>query len=194
MNIHKKQAALGMLLTLLFSSHVTLAENTSSTIKNYYYGASYSSLDYQEKGTSDASLASLNLNAGYIFNESLSFEARLGLGVGDDNINFNLLNTTVSGEIELDQTMGIYGKYAMPVEQYAPYVILGYSSAEATAKVSSMSASSVSASSDVASMSYGLGLDVQISKRMTGNLEYINLLDKSDVEISAITLGVSFKF
>lgn len=189
MNIYKKQAALGTFFALLFGSHIALAENTSSTLKNYYYGASYSSLDYQEKGTSDASLASLNLNAGYIFNESLSLEARLGLGVGDDNINFNLLNTTVSGEIELDQTMGIYGKYAIPVEQYAPYVILGYSSAEATAKVSN-----TSASSDVASMSYGLGLDVKISKRMTGNLEYINMLDKSDVEISAITLGVSFKF
>jgi opacity protein-like surface antigen len=170
-------AALGL---ACLSSNVTLAEQN-------YAGGSIAFIDYAEEGISDdASLTMIAGRLGTKFNEHLSGEIRIGLGIGDDSV--DVFGTDV--DIELDTMFGAYVRGGIQAaDSFYPYVVLGYTRGKVTASVPGFSTSE--SESDV---SFGIGADVDINDKLTFNAEYMNYLDKDGVEVDGFSLGIVTKF
>lgn len=115
---------------------------------------------------------------GAFFNENISAEARLGLGVGDDTLD--------GAKHELDNYYGAYVRGGIPAgETFYPYAILGYTKG----KVSAAGGGSVSDSD----LSYGVGADFKITETLKINAEYLTYIDK-DAELTGFSAGVAFSF
>ena len=161
----------------------------SAGANDLYAGATINMIDYDEDGFSSLSLTALSGIFGIKVNENFSVEGRLGFGIGDDDINF--LGETVT--VEIDHYYGIYGRIGAQVEQFYPYVLLGYTRGESTA-----SALGQSFSADDSDFSYGVGIDFNVSDTIAINAEYMNYLEGSeagsDYEYSGFSLGARFAF
>ncbi|MBD3648422.1 MAG: porin family protein [Pseudomonadales bacterium] len=153
-----------------------------------YYGGSFAFVDYSEEGIGDdASLNILYGRLGTRFNENFSGEIRAGIGIGDDSV--NVLGTDV--DLELDTLFGAYVRGGIQAsETLYPYVILGYTRGEATASVSGFG----SVSDSESDVSFGLGVDFDVSKTLTINFEYMNYLDKGGAEIDGFSIGIATIF
>ncbi len=153
-----------------------------------YFGGNFSLLDYSEQGVSDdASLTAIYGRLGTNFNDNFSGELRVGLGIGDDSVEFDDLNA----DVELDNMYGAYVRGGVPVsESFFPYIVFGYTRGEVTASVSGFGSVSESESD----ISFGLGSDINISQNLSFNLEYMNYLDKDGGEISGFSIGLVGKF
>ncbi len=178
--MYKRMAFATLFLSSVFCS--------TAQAEDGYYGGNFSFLKYSEQGVSDdASLTAIYGRLGTSFNENFSGELRVGLGMGDDSVEFDGLDVGV----ELDSMYGAYVRAGAPVsESFFPYIVFGYTRGEITASVSGFGSASAS-ESDV---SFGLGSDISVSQRVSINLEYMNYLDKEGGEISGFSLGVAGKF
>lgn len=154
---------------------------------DYYAGGTFLVLDYSESGFEDASLNALGGRIGRQFNENFSGEIRAGFGVGDDSV--NVFGTDV--DVELNHFFGGYLRGGIPVgPSLYPYAIAGYTRGEAEASVSGVG-SVTESESDV---SYGIGIDIQLSENLDLNIEHMNYLDKDDTEIDGFSAGFAWRF
>jgi opacity protein-like surface antigen len=153
-----------------------------------YAGASISFLDYSEDVIDDeASLTAAVVRVGTEFNENLSGEIRVGIGIGDDSIEY----LGVDIDTELDTLFGGYLRFGVPVaDGFFPYAILGYTRGEITFSASGFGSDTESESDT----SFGLGADVDLNQNITFNVEYMNYFDKDGAEIDGFSLGVVSKF
>lgn len=173
-------------ITISLLAATCLNANIALADKNYF-GGSVSFVDYSETGIGDdASLTMLTGRLGTKFNENFSGEMRIGLGVADDTV--NILGTDV--EVELDNMFGAYVRGGLQAaDSFYPYVALGYTRGELSASVPGFSISE--SESDI---SFGFGADVDINKKLTLNIEYMNYYDKDGAELDGFGLGLVAKF
>lgn len=163
----------------------TLLCGTAQAEKGYY-GVGLAFLNYSEEDIEDASLTSIYGRLGTNFNENISGEFRIGVGVGDDSVDVYGYDV----DIELDNMVGAYLRGGIPVtESFFPYAVLGYTRLELTA-----SAMGFSESESETDISFGLGADVDVNGNITVNVEYINYVDKDGLEIDGFSIGVASKF
>lgn len=126
----------------------------------------------------------MTLRGGYFLTDFIAVEGRLGTGVDEDSISGS------SADVELDQLMGVYAVGHLPVNNALSfYGLLGLSYAEAT-----VSNRFVSASDDDDGFSYGAGVQVNFTPQLSGQLEYVSYLSKSDYDLNAASLGLSYNF
>ena len=175
-----KKTTMGALgLSLMCTGLNAVAEN--------YVGGNFAFVEYSIDGLDDdASLTAIYGRLGTEFNENFSGEIRLGIGVGDDDV--NVLGTPVT--VELNSLYGAYVRGGVPVsEQFFPYAVLGYTRGEAEA--SGPGGSIDESDSDV---SFGVGADIAFSDQLSLNIEYMNWYDKDGAELSGFTFGLVSKF
>lgn len=174
---------------LVLSTLTAAIFSMSAGANDLYAGATINLIDYDEDGVPSLSLTTLSGIFGIKVNENFSVEGRLGFGIGDDDVNFLGENVT----LEIDHYYGIYGRIGAQVEQFYPYVLLGYTSGETTASVLGQSFSA-----DDSDLSYGVGIDFNVSDTIAINAEYMNYLEGSeagsDYELSGFSLGARFAF
>tara|TARA_R110002049_G_scaffold280642_1_gene459965 strand:+ start:155 stop:709 length:555 start_codon:yes stop_codon:yes gene_type:complete len=184
MKIKNKLALITLLSTAAFSTHAGNAMDNGYK-NNGYIGGSVNLLSYEEPGV-DADLVAVSGRLGTFITENFSVEGRLGFGlVGDD---VDITGTNV--DVDLNYIFGVYARAGLPVnENIYPYVLLGYSRGEVEASAGSFSVEE--AESDV---SFGFGVDFKLNDKLTLNAEYVNLIDKDDVEVSGFNLGASVSF
>lgn len=119
---------------------------------------------------------------GAFFNENISAEARLGLGVGDDSFG--------GAKVELDNFYGVYVRGGIPAgEVFYPYAVLGYTKGK-----TSFSGGGFSDSNSDSDLSYGIGADFKVTESLKINAEYLSYLDKDEAEITGVSVGVAFSF
>lgn len=162
---------------------------TSAAVANSagsgYVGALASHYTYEESGYSEElNPTGLTLRGGYFVTDFIAVEGRLGTGVNDDTVG----GTNI--DAKLDQVMGVYAVGNLPVNDvFEIYGLLGFSYAEAT-----ISNRFASLSFDDDGFSYGAGVQVNFTPEVSGQLEYVSYLDKSDYELNAASLGLSYSF
>lgn len=181
----------------LLMSLVTLSGNAFAGLTpGAYGGIQYAITDFSFEGVSeDFSPTGLIGRAGSNMNQYVSIEGRLGFGLSDDTVTATDGVTTASISIELDTLIGIYGVGHVPLGKSSSiYALLGLTRVDATASASLTGFGSASESDDETDLSYGIGADIGILYNLWVNVEYVQYIDKSDFDVSAIALGLKFGF
>lgn len=167
--------------SILAASIVSASVTATAAELDFYAGGGVAVLD------ADA----LSYNAVYgrfgaFFNENISAEARLGLGIGDDS--------TYSGKSELDNYYGVYVRGGLPVtEVFYPYAILGFTKGKVSYS-SEILGERISGSNSESDLSYGIGADFKITETLKINAEYISYFDKDAAELAGFSVGVAYSF
>ena len=153
---------------------------------NTYGGIQYAMGSYNQDNFGEVNPTALIARFGSYVNNNVSIEGRLGIGLQDDSVNF--LGTNIS--IELDALLGVYGAAHASINQNSDvYALIGFSRAEAT-----VSALGYSASSDDTGLSFGVGANLGVGNNVSLNIEYVQYLNKSDFDFSALAFGAVFGF
>jgi len=150
-----------------------------------YVGGLLSHYSYDESGVSETlNPTGITVRGGYFLVDNFALEARLGTGLSDDSVN------GLPVDLELDQLFGVYAVGHLPVNNaFSFYGILGFSYAEAT-----VSAPGVSVTADDDGFSFGAGVQVNFTPQVSGQLEYVSYLNKSDYDLNAASIGLSYNF
>jgi len=144
-----------------------------------YTGFQYAMGTYSEDGVPDFNPNAIVGRFGKYIEDDFSLEGRFGFGMGDDTVNY--LGVDVS--IEVDTFMGVYGLKHIDIGNGSSvYGALGFSTSELTA-----SALGTSVSDDDSGLSFGAGIQFN-----NYNIEFMQYLNKSDFDFSAISFGVMF--
>jgi opacity protein-like surface antigen len=161
-----------------------------------YAGVQYAIADFSFEGVQeDFSPTGLVGRAGSNLNRYFSIEGRLGLGLSDDTVTITDAATSASLSVELDTLIGIYGVGHVPLGKSSSiYALIGLTQIDATASASVTGVGSASLSDDESDFSYGLGADIGILYNLWVNVEYVQYIDKADIDVSAIALGLKFGF
>ena len=161
-----------------------------------YGGVQYAITDFSFGDISeDISPTALVGRAGSNINQYISIEGRLGFGLSDDTVTVTDGVTAESASVELDTLIGIYGVGHLPLGKSSSlYALLGLTRVDATKSGAITGFGSVSVSDDETDLSYGFGADIGILYNLWVNVEYIQYLDKTDFDVSAIALGLKFGF
>ncbi|KAF0811118.1 hypothetical protein A167_00150 [Alcanivorax sp. S71-1-4] len=142
-----------------------------------YFGAQYNFAEV-DGGGDEAEFDVFSGRLGVEFNPFLALEARAGFGVGDDRVN--------GVKVELDHYYGLYAKLALANEsQFTPYLLGGYTKVKTDPKLGS---------DNEDDFGYGIGVDFNLDQALALNLEYARLLDASDVDMDAMSLGFTYRF
>jgi outer membrane immunogenic protein len=173
-----------ILKSLLAASIATLPGLTLAA--EPYFGGNFALIEYSEEGVSDASLNAVYGRLGTFFGDNFSGEIRLGLGVGDDTVNFDGFDV----DVELKNFFGAYLRGGVPVgESFYPYAVIGYSKGKIE-----MSAFDESISESESDVSFGVGADFSVAETVKVNLEYMNYIDKDGGELSGFSVGIAKSF
>ncbi len=173
---------------------------------SYYGGVNFAVLEHEVSSGSDTEDnitvsiddTSLNYTAlvarlGVQFHENLSVEARLGFGIGDDKSDADVTSggstSTLSFDAKIDNFYGGYFRAGMPIEQFYPYVLAGWTEVEFELEVGG-----ATASNGESDFSYGIGTDIHVSDNASINLEWTKYYDKGNSEISGFSIGIVTSF
>ena len=161
-----------------------------------YAGIQFASTDFSFEGVpQEFSPTALIGRAGSNLNQYVSIEGRLGIGLSDDTVTATDGVNTASVSIDIDTLIGLYGVGRLPLGKTSSlYALVGFTQVDATASASATGLGSASFSDDESDLSYGVGADIGIRYNLWVNVEYVQYLDKSDIEVSAIAVGMRFGF
>lgn len=193
-----KVISLGVVAALMLSTNSVFAGLLASS----YGGIQYASFDTSVTVggitiPEDFSPTGLIGRLGSNINENFSIEGRLGFGLSDDTMTASDGVDTVSLSVELDTLIGVYGVgHIMLNESSSVYGLIGFTKVDGTVSgsISGSQSGSASSSEDESGLSYGLGADIGVGKNLALNIEYIQYLDESKLDLSAIALGVKISF
>ena len=144
----------------------------------WYGGVSYSQLDYSEPGL-DLDFSTIGGLVGYKLSSSFAIEVRGAKGQTDDSI--------YGIGVQLVKTMSVLGRFSLPNEtNVTPYVIAGFSKGWLSADGGFKT--------DESDYSYGIGAAFSLTDQFAISAEYMSLLDKDDVEVSALSLIATYDF
>ena len=182
------------IVTLCIAAAVALSTNSvfAGTAGTKYVGVGYGIATYSEDAISEefnptALVGVLGANV----TDNFSIEGRLGIGMQDDTVN---VAGIADFKLGLDSLIGVYGVGHINLnESSSVYGLLGISRIEGTISIPDFPEFG-SSSDDDTGLSYGIGVDIGVGKNVALNIEYVQYLNKSDFDISAIGFGVKFGF
>lgn len=147
-----------------------------------YYGIGYHMGSYENTGVPEADIGAIAFRAGGYLNQVIALEARLALGITDDTVN--------NVDIELDTALSAFIKADVPMTPFVnAYGLLGLTRGEIET-----SSAVLTASESETGLSYGLGIEGEISRRTSLSVEYVLLLDEDAFEYTAINVGITARF
>lgn len=191
------------IIILYAAAAVALSTNSAVADQSggLYGGVQFASFDVSDVTVGGATIPEDFSPTGLIFrlgnnvNENFSVEGRLGLGLSDDTITVSDGIDTVSLSIELDTLIGVYGVgHVILSESSSVYGLIGITKVDGTLSASLSGGGSGSLSDDETGLSFGVGADIGLSNTVALNIEYIQYLNKSAFDVSALAFGVKFGF
>lgn len=180
-----------VIITVLLSVSLTLPALAAGP----YVGGNYTQLKYaDENDDNPGNDIDTEPTAGYLRlgiqpAEYIGIEARGGLGIKDDERD--------NYRVELDEFYGGYLTLGVPInDAVRPYVIGGYTKARVTERYDGPFSSVISnkETRNNEGESLGAGLDVALTDTVALNLEYMRYLDKDELEMNGLSLGVRSAF
>ena len=173
---------------LLLISIVFVLIPAASAGGSTYGGIVYSVLE----DDANIEISAVGGRVGAFLNENFSVEGRVQIGVGDDEGYDS--QSAIAYSVEANTLIGIYSRIGFYISPYVyPYGIIGYSQLDYTVE-SRGGASSISVDDKESSASFGFGVDVSVSKTTLLNIEYLRLIDESEFEVDALSIGATFRF
>ena len=156
-----------------------------------YYGVQYAQV---EEDNLELEPTAAVFRLGSMTDQGVGYELRLGTGLSSDDLSETLpFFGDVELELEIDTLIGVYlvaeGKIGPAGSIYG---IIGYSMIDYTLKADSSVFGSDSESDDESDLSFGFGANLGKSDSVRFNIEYMQYLDKDDIDASAISFGVLF--
>jgi opacity protein-like surface antigen len=134
-----------------------------------------------DDGGDDVNPMALTLLGGAFVHQYVALEARLGFGIVDD--------TTEGVDIINTYNASLLARGVYTVENFSPYVALGFSTAKVTAEWDGGDDDETNSG-----LSFGLGVDYKFMDNYAANLEWISLVNGDDFDVSSINLGVKYLF
>ena len=161
-----------------------------------YAGGMFTQLTYDEDGVSeDAEPTALIARLGYFATDYFAVEGRLGIGLSDDTVSVTGPDgfggtVTADVDVELDRLFGAYAAGYLPLgDVAAAYGLVGITNAKAT-----VSANGFSDSDTDTGLGYGVGIEFYPTEEFGLNAEYMQYLDESGYDLSALSIGAKFLF
>ena len=155
-----------------------------------YYGFQYVQVD---EGELDMEPTVGVFRIGSMGDNGVGVEARFGVGLSDDEISGSDPTLgNISLELEVDTVMGLYLVGQTTTGTTSVYGIIGFTQVDYTISADAGILGSASVSDDESDMSYGFGVNINVSDKVSVNLEFVQILDKDDIDASAVSLGVLF--
>lgn len=153
---------------------------TTAADTGLYGGALYGEVQYEE-GQASLDMGASSLILGVSFNDYVASECRYGTGSSD-----SLYGTT----LKLDNYYGCYVLFQLPVNQYiTPYIIGGYTKAEATVSNAYHSSTDTGSGS-----SLGFGIKSELNNHFSLRLERLELIDKDGYTLEQTSLAALWQF
>lgn len=153
-----------------------------SGVGGAYAGLNYSYMSIEPDGVDDADVSTLSAKVGVLATPFLGVEARGGFGIDDDRVN--------GVDVSLDNFFGGYATLNLANESPAtPYAIIGFTRVEVE-----MDTIFGTFKEDESDLSYGLGVNIEMTEELSGNLEYMRYFDKDDTTIDGLGVGLTFTF
>lgn len=137
----------------------------------------------------------LIFRVGYGLTNNIAVEARGGIGVTDDGYSVDDIRT----DVEVDSLVGLYGVGFIPVSHYVSlYGLVGITAL-------TFEATSVEPDEDPerfeysdTDFSYGVGVEVTVTDRVSAYLEYVDYVDGEDdgvnFNVTSTSVGVNYRF
>lgn len=152
-----------------------------SGVGGVYTGLNYTFMSL-DAGGEDADVGTLSAKAGVMATPFLGFEARGGFGVDDDRVR--------GIDFSVDNFFGGYATFNIANESpITPYAVLGFTRVEVEAE-----GPFNTVKDDDSDVSYGVGLNMEFARNVSGNLEYMRYYDDDDVTVDGLGVGVQFNF
>lgn len=160
-----------------------------------YLGANYAMFEYTNDDIDDdeeVNPDAVILRVGIEMADWFGLEARGGLGLDEDS-------TSISGvgrvSAELDELYGAYARFGLPMgDMVMPYVIGGWTHVGGKGELSVPGGIGATASEDWDDVSWGGGVDVNLSETIALNVEYMRYIDDGPDELSAVAVGLRSAF
>ena len=172
---------------LLVAAIALLAINSSVVADPYksrsgvYAGVQYNFVSIDD-GWDQLGVETLSGKIGVQPHPLLGLEGRLGYSTDDRRLR--------GVDYALDNTVGAYVTLNLANKSpITPYFLLGASHVEITA--TSIAGTTTEEDSD---FSFGAGLDVEFTRGVSGNIEYLQYYDNGTTIIDGMGLGVTFRF
>ena len=161
---------------------VLLTTAASHTLAQEYVGGNVAFNKIEIESADEVSMGGMYARLGTMYNDYLSAEARLGSGIGDDEIG--------STTLELQSILGLYLRAGLPTGgRFYPYVAVGYTRGEVQAEGENFSINEAESS-----MSYGIGTDFHLNNSWDINAEYMQYVNKGRIEIRMLSVGAAYSF
>lgn len=155
-----------------------------------YVGGAYHMGTYEEDNIPDFELGGIELKVGKYLAPQVAVEGRFILPVADDSAEVD----GVDIDLELKKAISFFLRGNIPLSQSANvYGLLGFTKGKLEAKASYQGQSMTISDSD-SGLSYGFGVDGEISPGLAINAEYIFYLSEDDYDYTGIVIGLTKKF
>lgn len=175
------------LISLAALSTPVLADTTFEAGQGYV-GASVQSYDYRDAQVSDLSPTAFRLQAGKQITDQVAIEAHYGFGLSEENLSVQGSAQT----LEIDRFRAVYLKPMLPVNPHVKaYGMIGY--AEAQILMSNPGGGAEQRFRDYGA-SYGVGAQFSLNPYTSLNLEYLRLLDETELDASSLGVGINMAF
>ncbi|WP_322003298.1 outer membrane beta-barrel protein [Marinobacter alexandrii] len=166
---------------LFVASAANAQDMYKSGVGGVYTGLNYTFMSL-DAGGDDADVGTLSAKAGVMATPFLGFEARGGFGVDDDRVR--------GIDYSVDNFFGGYATFNIVNESpVTPYAVLGFTRVEVEAE-----GPFNTVTDDDSDVSYGVGLNMEFARNVSGNLEYMRYYDDDDVTVDGLGVGVQFNF
>ena len=153
-----------------------------------YVGLDVSEVEFDSPGFSSPKPNTVGLNVGTRLTRHFGTEARIGMNLSDDDIVF-LANDSRFG-FEVNNYYGFHGTGHWPLsDMFELYGQLGYTYSEVK-----FSFEGQSQKTSNNGLSYGIGATFDLTYSTTIRLEWSKMMDGSDYELDALSLGIRFNY
>lgn len=158
---------------------------STAAVAQPYVGAGILDGSLEIADSIDVDLPSVFVKAGYGFSDLLAVEVRGGTGVKRDK---HVAGSNVN--IELESFYSALVVVKAPVnEQLTAYALAGGTRANFEAK-----AFGSTDDESETGITYGVGADFKITESLSANAEWVSYVDKSDLELSGASIGMTMAF
>ncbi len=156
-----------------------------------YIGVQYAQF---EEDDLDLEPTAAVIRMGSLTDQGYGFEGRFGFGLSSDDVSeFDpfFFGDVVTVDLEIDTLFGAYLVGRADAGAASIYGIIGFTMIDYTIEAS-VGTLSGSDSDDESDLSYGFGVDFDVSDKVRLNIEYMQYIDKSEIDASAISVGLLF--
>lgn len=162
-----------------------MATSSASDLR-HYWGAAYTSGEYQYEGIGGTDITGAQLLIGSQILPFLSIEGRAGSSLQS---NTKIANVEVNTQVQY--WVSAFTRLSANFDRVRPYALVGYTTGRAKASAPSLGLEASDTDQDI---SYGVGIELYADERTAAFVEWVKYFDTDLYTIDAWALGMSTRF